>query len=80
MKGIYLKGQNWYIDYRVGGKRMREMVGPSKKLAQEVLRKRKVQIAENKFLDIKRVPMIRFNDFAQSYLEIHSQQNKKSWR
>ena len=51
---IYLKESNWYIDYYANGRRKREMIGPSKKLAQEVLRKRKVEIAENKFLDIKR--------------------------
>lgn len=44
---IYKKGKDWYIDYRVHGRRKREKVGPSQKLA----------IAENNFLNIKIMEM-----------------------
>lgn len=50
--GVFKKGKNWFIDYYVQGKRKRESIGPSKQLAQTILKKRKVQIAENRFLDI----------------------------
>jgi len=74
--GIYRKGENWYIDYYVFGRRKRENVGPSKKLAETVLQKRKVEIAENRFLDIDKTENIRFEVFADEYLELHSKHNK----
>ncbi len=78
--GTFPKGKNWYIDYRFKGRRIREMVGPSKVLAQAVLQKRKVEIAENKFLDVQKDSKIKFKDFAATYLEMHSKPNKLSWK
>ena len=78
--GLYQKSLNWYIDYYVNGRRKREKIGPSKKLAQNVLRKRKVQVAENRFLDVKREEKVKFKDFAQMYMELYSKPNKKSWK
>ena len=75
--GVFLKNENWWIDYRVNGRRHREKVGPSKKLAESVLQKKRVEIAENKHLDIKRDEKIRFDDFAKTFLELHSKLNKK---
>jgi len=78
--GVFFKKGNWYIDYRLpNGRRIRQKIGSSKKLAENVLRKRKLEIAENKFLDIKKNPPIKFEDFAQEFLEIYSKPNKKSW-
>ncbi len=77
--GTYLKGENWYIDYYANGRRRREKIGPSKKLAKEVLQKRKVQIAENRFLDVKKNQKIRFEDFAQDFIVSYSKPNKRSW-
>src|SRR3990167_9887830 len=82
MKGVFQnkKTGNWYIDYRLpNGRRRRETIGTSKALAENVLRKRKLEIAEGKFLDIVRNEKIRFEDFACEYLNIHSKQHKKSW-
>ena len=70
--GIYQKGKNWYIDYCFYGRRRREMVGPSKKLAEAALHKRKLQIAEGKYLDIDTTKKMRFDAFANEYLELHS--------
>ena len=39
---IFKKNNTWYIDYYVNGRRKRESIGPSKKLAKKVLQKRKV--------------------------------------
>ncbi|MCB9756973.1 MAG: site-specific integrase [Candidatus Omnitrophica bacterium] len=82
MKGVFQnkKTGNWYIDYRLpNGRRRRETIGTSKKLAENVLSKRKVGIAEGKFLDVVKKERIKFEDFAQEYLNIHSKQHKKSW-
>lgn len=76
MDGIYKRGDIWYIDYRVSGRRYREAVGESKKLAELALKKRKLAIAEGKFLDIRRQEKIKFETFADDYLQIHSANNK----
>ena len=78
--GKYLKNGNWFIDYYAKGRRIREKIGPSKSLAETVLKKRKVEIAENKFLDIKKEQKIKFEEFVDEYLEVHCKPNNKSWR
>jgi len=79
MGEVRQRGKNWYIDYRAYGKRYRETIGPNKKLADEVLHKRMVEIAEGKFLDKKNSFNIKFEDFAKDYIELYSKHNKKSW-
>lgn len=74
--GIYKKDDNYFIDYYVSGRRKREKIGSSKKLAEIVLKKRKVEVAEGKFLDIDRQEKIKFEDFACQYLAVHSKNNK----
>ncbi|MBU0467533.1 MAG: site-specific integrase [Candidatus Omnitrophica bacterium] len=78
--GVYKKNASWWIDYYVSGRRYREKVGPSKALAETVLQKRRVEIAEGKFLDKKITKKVKFEDFANEYLEIHSKVNNKSWK
>ena len=78
--GVFKKANNWYIDYYAEGRRKREKIGPSKKQAVIVLDKRRVQIAENKFLDVKKNEMVLFKDMASLYLEAYSKPNKKSYR
>ena len=77
---VYQKGSEWYIDYYANGRRKREKIGPSKKLAEEVFRKRKVQIAENRFLDVKKDEKIKLSELAATYMELHSKPNKRSWK
>lgn len=78
--GIYKKGENWYIDYYVQGRRKREKIGVNKKLAVSILAKRKVQVVEGKFLDIKKNEKIKFEDMANLFLESYAKVNKKSWK
>ena len=78
--GLFFKNGNWHIDYRTpNGRRRREKIGSSKELAKNVLRKRKVEMAEGKFLDVIKKERIKFEDFGQEYLNIHAKQHKKSW-
>jgi integrase len=77
MDGVYKRGKIWYIDYYANGRRIRERIGENKKLAQTVLRKRKVEVAEYKHLDIKRDKKVTFEDFAQKFYNLHSRVNKK---
>jgi len=79
--GVVLKNGNWFIDYRLSnGKRRREKIGSSKKLAENALRKRKLAIAEGKFLDVKREKKIKFEIFAEEFLEIHCKPNHKNYK
>ncbi len=66
---IYQRGENWYIDFTFKGVRIRESIGPSKKNAQKVIDKKKTEIIENKYLDVRKEPdPVRFHDFAKEYL------------
>lgn len=74
---IYQRGKNWYIDFTFHGQRIREMIGPSRKGAEKVIAKRKAEIAENKFLDVRKDPgPVKFYDFAKEYLQ-WAKANKK---
>ena len=74
---IYKRGENWYIDFRFKGRRIRESIGPSRKGAEKVISKRKAEIAENKFLDVREDPEpVMLYDFAKEYLQ-WSRTNKK---
>ncbi len=74
---VYRRGNNWCIDFTFHGVRIREMIGPSRKGAEKVIAKRKAEIAENKFLDVRKDPdPITFYDFAKEYLQ-WSKANKK---
>jgi len=79
--GIYKRYDNeWYIDYYAQGRRMREKIGHSRKLAEIILKKRKVEIAENKFLDIKRDKKIKFPQLAEEFLKNYSKPNNRSYK
>ena len=74
---VYKRGENWYIDFTFHGQRIREMIGPSRKGAEKVIAKRKTEIAENKFLDMRKEPdPIKFYDFAKEYM-VWAKANKK---
>ncbi len=80
MKGIYKRGNVYYIDYYLEGKRIQKAVSTDRKLAEAVLQKRKVEIAEGKHLDIKKIPKVKFEELCEIYLKQHAiPQIKKSW-
>jgi len=78
--GVYKRGTTWYIDYYAGYKRRREKIGPSKRQAEVVLKKRMVQVAENRFLEVEKYDKIKFGKVTELYLENYSKPNKKSSR
>ncbi len=72
---------NYFIEFYVNSKRRREKIGSSRSLAETVLQKRKVELAENKYLDVKKEDKIKFEVFADEYLELHCKVNNvKSWQ
>ncbi len=77
---IFQRKQIWYVDYYANGRRKSEKVGPNKELAETVLNKRKTQVAEKKFPDIKKNEKIRFCDMAKLFIDNYARHNKRSWK
>ena len=56
--------KDWYISYyEPSGRRIKRCVGPSKKVAEAALKKIEVEIAEGKYLDVKKQDRTKFEDF-----------------
>jgi integrase len=66
---VFKKQGVYWIDYYANGRRKRERIGPDKRLADTVLKKRKVELAEGKYLDKRRIPRCTFAELAALYLE-----------
>ena len=77
---IRKRGSTYFVDYYYHGRRCRETVGNNRKLAEIVLKKRQIEIVEGRFLDKKKNERIKFEDFAEEFLSLHSKPNKKSWQ
>ncbi len=60
--------KDWYIDYRIHGKRYKRRIGPNKKLAEQVLMDIELKHVKGEYLGIHKEKKIRFDDFAQEYL------------
>jgi len=72
--GVYRskKDEHYYIDYYVDGRRKREKISKNRKLAENVLAKRKVEIAEGKYLDTReKKKRWEFEEFADEYYKYH---------
>jgi len=66
------KDDYYYIDYYVDGRRKRGKISKNKKLAENVLAKRKVEIAEGRYLNVrKKKTRWKFIDFANEYYKYH---------
>src|SRR6266550_2034337 len=67
---IYKRGNSWCVGFTMNGRRVRETVGPNKKIAQKVLSLRMTQVLENRYFPPNRqLGRIPFNQFAEMYLE-----------
>jgi site-specific recombinase XerD len=73
--GIFKKGNNWYVDYYLKGRRKRKKVGPSKKLAEQILKDIQVKTARGEYLGVFEEKKILFSDFFPRYLDF-SRTNK----
>ncbi|MDP8213061.1 MAG: tyrosine-type recombinase/integrase [Candidatus Zapsychrus exili] len=81
-RAVFMSNENntiYCIDYSVDGRRFREKVGANKKVAQNALIKRKTEIAENKFLDIKKQSKIKLYDLIDQYVELYLKPNRPTW-
>ena len=73
--GIFQKGNNWYIDYYVKGRRKRKKIGHSKKLALQALKNVQIKIAKGEYLGIYDDKKLLFNKYAPQY-SAYSKANK----
>jgi len=75
------KGTKYGIDLRHQGRRIRIIIGPSKKQAELVWQKTQVQKAEDRFLDVQRHQKVKFEEMKKLYIERHAKLHKRSaWR
>lgn len=54
-------------------------MGPNRRQAELVESKLKIEIVEDKYLDIKKDSDITFSEFADRYIQEHSKVENKSW-
>lgn len=72
MGNIYKRGENWYIDLRVDGRRIRKRIGTSKETAKLVLKDFEVKAARQEFGFLKEdVPLQRFLDEFLKYCQVN---------
>jgi integrase len=60
---------DWYIDYRINGKRFKRRIGPNKKLAEQVLMDIEVKRVKGEYLGVHETKKIAFPDFLKEYLQ-----------
>jgi integrase len=67
---IYKRGNAWCIGFTANGRRVRETVGPNKRMAEKVLSLRMTQVLENRYFPPSRVlGRMPFDEFAKMHLE-----------
>ncbi len=60
--------KDWYIDYRVNGRRYKRRIGPNKKLAEQVLMDIEVKKVTGEHLGVHEIKKITVADFLGEYL------------
>ena len=80
MKGVRRRGGTYFVDFYSNGRRTRKVVGNNRKTAEAVLHKYKAEVVEGKFLDVDKTEKIRFEDFTDEYLKVHSINNKSYYK
>ena len=70
---------DYYVDLYVSGRRKRWKVGSNRRQAELVESKLKVEIVEDKYMDMKKDSGLTFSEFADRYILEHSKVENKSW-
>ena len=72
MGTTFRRGRRWGINYvDPNGQQIRKLVSPYKETAEMILNKVETEIAEGKYLNIKKNKNISFGDFAREYLNTY---------
>ena len=80
MKISQNKSGKWYIDFTCKGRRIRRIVGFSKREADAVVAAIKADILRDQYGFAKQRKQILFEELAEKYYEQHSKINKKSYK
>src|SRR5690348_3198564 len=76
---VYLRGKTWTIGLTDHGVRVREGIGPNKRLAERVLAQRMTEVLEGRYFPRKaNLGRIPFDQFGHSYLEGVTSQQKSA--
>lgn len=70
-------GATWCIQYFANGKRVRESIGPSKRQAELVLGKRKAEIREGRYFDVRQDHKFTVSSLLDRYLSEHALLHKR---
>jgi hypothetical protein len=77
-------GRTWYIDYFYQGRRIRKKIGPSKKIAELVLKDTELKIARKEFnlapseISVNECVKIENCSSTKTYFNMHNLKNEKS--
>lgn len=88
--GIFPKGNNWYIDYYIKGRRKRKKIGPSKKLTEQVLKDVQLKIAKGakhlkeqpgrlRYLKVEEVEAMRYFHLSPEHVQEAMERLDKLW-
>lgn len=72
------KNGTYTLDYRNNGKRYRQTIRGSKKLAEKILAKRLTDITEERFFPTKKDDKVLFRELAKKYWKIHGGKTKSA--
>ncbi|MBF0490431.1 MAG: site-specific integrase [Candidatus Omnitrophica bacterium] len=79
MGTTFRRGKRWGINYiDDAGQQVRKIVSPYKETAEIILKKIEIEIAEGKYLDIKKEKSVLFEDFVQNYLNTYVRLENKN--
>jgi len=71
--GLYRRGKSWYVLWYADGIRHREAIGPSKRMAENVLAKRKADLREGRFFDLPASSSgVTFRELSDRYARDHA--------
>jgi len=76
--GVFRRQNVWWIDYYASGQRKRERIGPNHRLAEEMLAKRKAEVAEGKFFPERKTANTTFEEAALTFWEQHARYKKSA--
>ena len=81
MGKLFKRGKKWGISYiDPHGRQVRKMISPYKESAERILKKIEMDIIEGKYLDIKKIDKMSFEDFAWEYIKMHVRLHLKGKR
>ncbi len=66
---VYMRNGQWTINFTVNGKRVRETIGGTRRIAERVLQARLAEAMENRYFKKRDMGRIPFRDLGQLYLD-----------